>query len=188
MLIEESVKYVQMQIDENRERLLFSLLCETSFNGAFYAELRESQDVKKGILYLLQEEPRYVENHFHMASIEYLHRLRSHNNQFPEIIDALEYFNYRPYIEKMQLEGADYCDVMTLLKDNPLPDAEGTACGLDGHTIVFCSFVGCKSRYSYWVYPPNGYDHLRIIVNTISKYLKEPYRKYVFLEDKPRRP
>jgi len=179
MLNEEVLQYVQNQIDECYEKLLLSMYCDTSFDGSFYLNLRESSCGNIGNIYLLRNE-MYSLNGFNKSCIEYLHRLEAFRSDFHGINDAMKYFNYRPYIKEVKLERDDYDEIITLLINNPYPDAKGTAMGLDGHNVVLSSFVGGNFRYDYWVYPP--YEHLRKVTNTISKYIGEPFSRYVYIE------
>ena len=182
MLGERIVKIIQNLINKNGEQIILSLHCDTSFDGWFYIELRHSLSCEKGILYQFYEGPRFGEGSFHMSMIEYLHALRNHRQHFSGTDEAMEYFNYRPFIIKTQIDDIDHNEIITLLKENSLPDAQGEAGGIDGHNIVFRSFVNCTSTYSYWVNPPKGYDYLRVVTNTISKSLKEPYGKLVYVK------
>ena len=182
MLGERITNKIHELINENGEQLIFSLHCDTSFDGWFYIELRYSLSGGKGILYQFYEGPHYHEGSFHMSMIEYLHALRNHRQHFSGTDEAMEYFNYRPFIIKTQIDEIDHKEILTLLKENSLPDAQGEAFGLDGHNIVFRSYVDCASTYSYWVYPPKGYDYLRVVTNIISKHLKAPYGELVYIK------
>ena len=182
MLDERTIKKIHELLNEKNEHLVCSIYCETSFHGGFYVELRNSLTNNAGLLYQFNEESKKPENNFRKNSIDYWFTLIKYHHIFSGFDEAMEYFNYRPYIKMTQLESDDYLKIMSLLKNNPLPDIKGDLMGLDGHYIVFQSYVDCMSKYSYWVYPPNGYDYLRIITNIICKYLNVPYANLAYVD------
>ena len=182
MLSERTICIIHELINEKNETLVISIHCETSFDGGFYVELRKSLNDDTGILYQFCEGPLISDGSFHKRSVDYIFALRNHRHRFSGYDEAMEYFNYRPYLKTTQLERVDYMEIMTLLKNSPLPDAIGEIVGIDGHNVVFQSYIDCMSKYSYWVYPPKGYDYLRVITNIISKYLAEPYDGWAHVE------
>jgi len=182
MLGERITRKIHELNDEKREQLICSIYCETSFDGGFFVELRKSITQDAGILYQFCEGPLFSDGSFHKSSSEYLFSLRNYRQKFSGNDEAMDYFNYRPHIKMIQLEDADYSEIMSLLKSNPLPDVKGELKGLDGHDIVFQSCIDCKSKYAYWVFPPKGYDHLRVVTNIISKYLEVPYCEWAYVK------
>jgi len=180
ILGEKIINIIHSLINENGEQQIFSLHCETSFHGMFYIELRHSLSGDIGILYQFYEGPRPFSNNLFMSMSEYYRALKKYRHHFSGIEEMMEYFNYRPFIIETQIDESDYRDIITLLEKNPLPSVQSTTGGLDGHDIIFKSYVNCTSTYSYWVYPPKGYNHLKIVTNIISKYLKIPYGDLVY--------
>jgi hypothetical protein len=181
VLSERIISKVRNLMNENKEPLIFYIHCETAHHGDFYIELRKTKDDSRGILYQFYEGTARTEGSFSKCSFAYMLAIRNHGKHFSGIDEAMEDFNYRPFIRSSQLDDADYRDIVSLLKKNPLPNIEATHGGLDGCRIVFQNYVNCTSKYSYWVYPPKGYKHLKVITNITSKYIDESYADYIYL-------
>ena len=158
---------IHQLLNEKNERHLFSIYCETAFRGDFYMELRLDQSTQAGLLY------SFYEGRFRDKG-GFISYVLKNGNPSDSIVDALVNIDYRPYIVTTSLSETDLTTIMITLAENPMPSVKGKTRGLDGWSIYFDDFIN-DTTYSYWGYPPAGYEHLTIVNNIIAKYLNERY-------------
>ena len=164
-------------IEKNNETLLFSVMCDTGVDDLIM-ELRKSTSDNIGILYYFAIGLGRNENSF-------IHNMLSSNKyekKFTSLDEAIENFDYQPYIKKIEMKDNDFSYIMDLLNRNPKPSFEKSIGGYDGHDIIFRNCVACEATYKYWVYPPKEYEYLKDITNILCKYIPEPYRERIYLK------
>jgi len=164
-------------IEKNNETLLFSVMYDTGADKLII-EIRQSTSGNIGVLY-----------HFAIGlgrnETSFIHNLLSSNRykkKFANFDEAIEKFDYKPYIHKTEMSDYDFSYVMDVLNRNPKPSFRGNHGGYDGHDIIFHNRVACEATYRYWVYPPKGYEYLKDIVNVLCRYIPEPYCEWIYLE------
>jgi hypothetical protein len=169
------IEKVQKQIDADNERLLCSIVCETSFDGTFYIELRQSKFSQTGIIYFFNMGVSRKENSF-------MRNLLISCKKNENLEDAFKRFDCQPYIKRTEMDDSDFNRIMTLLKENPLPNVKTDSGNLDGFWVYFNNYVDCTAKYSYHCRPLKEYAHLVTIMSIIGYYIIEHYvfaRRYM---------
>jgi hypothetical protein len=181
------IENVRNLIDKNGEPLVFTIFCDESFVvKQLYAELRSNPSGSGGFLYYLITGRMDDENGLFRAIQKRCAKYEKYEEEDEEMwrldcIDILKQFDYAALLKKEEMTATDFKKIMSLLEANPLPDVVGKLIGLDGFDVLFQNFIGCRSTYEYWVYPPQGYEHLGEIINIVCKYLPEKYRQYLYV-------
>ena len=164
-------------IEKNNETLLFSVMYDTGVDKLII-EIRKSTLDNIGILYHFAIGLGRNENSF-------IHNLLSSNKYdkiFASFDEAIEKFDYRPYIHRTEMIEDDFIYIMDALSRNSKPSVRGEHGGKDGHRITFYNRIACEAIYHYWVYPPKEYGYLKDITNILCRYIPEPYCTQIYIK------
>lgn len=157
-------------IDQRSEPLYLTVRCDDSFGKDFYLELRQS---KQNVV-LYHSTMGFSNLSRIMLDIAKKHGCMTYADVQKVFQDIA--FDMTCFINRQKIEKLDWEYIKNGLLNCQAPGAKDVHGGLDGHRIYFHTYFEQEAEYAYWVYPPEGCEHVTAVLDILGEYLARPER------------